>query len=203
MSEKRYAESAARNAGPILEVLQDELRHSTSVLEVGSGTGQHAIRFAAAMPQLCWQTSDREENHTAINAWISDSNLENIRRPLALDVLDATLDSNQYDAVFSANTAHIMSFAAVRKMFALVGHTLKQSGLFCLYGPFLVDGEFTTSSNQRFDASLRARDSSMGIRDLAALDELGAESGLSRGGLYALPANNMLVVWLKYAADLA
>jgi len=200
MSEKPFAESAARNADPILEVLQDELRHSTSVLEIGSGTGQHAVCFAAAMPHLCWQTSDREENHAAINAWISDSGLENIRRPLALDVLDAAPESSQYDAVFSANTAHIMSFAAVRKMFALVGQTLKHSGLFCLYGPFRVDNEFTTPSNQQFDASLRARDPSMGIRDLAALDKLGAASGLRRGGLYALPTNNMLVVWQNRGA---
>jgi len=203
MSDKAFAGSAARNAGPILAVLQEELRHSSSVLEIGSGTGQHAVCFAAAMPHLRWQTSDREENHAAIDAWIGDSGLENIRRPLLLDVRNATLESDQYDAVFSSNTAHIMSFAAVREMFAVVGRTLKEAGLFCLYGPFLIDGEFTTPSNRRFDASLRARDPSMGIRDLATLDELGATNGLRRSALYALPANNMLAVWRKCAADSA
>ena len=203
MPEKPFAESAARNSGSILEVLRDELRHSESVLEIGSGTGQHAVCFAAALPHLCWQTSDREGSHSAINAWIDDSNLENIRRPLALDVMDATIRASQYDAVFSANTAHIMSFAAVTKMFALVGRALKRSGLFCVYGPFRVNGKFTTPSNQHFDASLRARDPSMGIRDLTALDELGAANGIQRGGLYALPANNLLAVWQKCAADCA
>lgn len=201
MPEKMFAESAARNARPILQVLQKELRHSRTVLEIGSGTGQHAVCFASALPHLCWQTSDKVENHAAINAWISDSDLENIQRPLALNVLDAALESSQYDAVFSANTAHIMSFAAVRKMFALVGHSLNQLGSFLLYGPFLIDGEFTSPSNQHFDASLRARDPSMGIRDLAALDELGVTNGLRRDGLYALPANNMLAVWRKRVAD--
>lgn len=203
MPEKPFSESAARNAGPILEVLRDELRHSESVLEIGSGTGQHGIYFAAAMPHLSWQTSDREANHAAINAWISEANIQNVQRPLALDVLDATLESGQYDAVFSANTAHIMSFTAVRKMLGLVGRALKRSGLFCLYGPFRVDGRFTTPSNQRFDASLRARDPSMGIRDLWALDDLAAASGLQRSALYALPANNLFVVWQKTVVDRA
>ena len=199
MSEKIFAESAARNAAPILEVLQDEFRLSRSVLEIGSGTGQHAVYFAAGLPHLCWQTSDREENHAAINAWIRDARLPNIRKPIPLDVLDAAPGAEQYDAVFSSNTAHIMSPAAVRAMFALVGCALRDAGVFCLYGPFLIDGEFTTPSNHQFDAGLRARDPSMGIRDLADLDRLGEEHGLHRSALYALPANNMLAVWFKSA----
>jgi len=201
MPEKAFAESAARNAGPILAVLQDELRHCKTVLEIGSGTGQHAVTFAGAMPQLCWQTSDQEENHSTIDAWISDAKLANIRRPLRLDVRNATFELGPYDAVFSSNTAHIMSCAAVKQMFALVGSVLNDSGLFCLYGPFLIDGEFTTPSNQHFDASLKSRDPSMGIRDLAALDALGRHNGMYRSALYALPANNMLAVWRKGAAD--
>lgn len=197
MSEKAFAESAARNAAPILEVLQQELRLARSVLEIGSGTGQHAVFFAAALPHLRWQTSDREENHAAINAWIRDTRLPNIRKPILLDVLDASPIPDQYDAVFSSNTAHIMSPAAVAAMFVLVGRLLRNGGVFCLYGPFLIDGEFTTPSNRQFDASLRARDPSMGIRDLADLDRLGQGHGLHRSGLYALPANNMLAVWLK------
>lgn len=200
MHDRPFAEAAARNAEPILEVLQHELRHSTDVLEIGSGTGQHAIHFAASLDHLQWQTSDLEENHPAIHAWIADARLPNVREPILLDVTTAEL-STSYDAVYSANTAHIMSIDEVVRMFALVARVLRPDGVFCLYGPFRRFGEFNTESNARFDASLRARDSSMGIRDLEELDAVGATHGLRRRNLYAVPSNNIVAVWKKIAGN--
>ena len=199
MPEKPFAEYADRNGGAILDVLRIEFSQAARVLEIGSGTGQHAARFAAAMPRLEWQTSDLEENHPGITAWVDDAGLANLHMPLLLDVRNATAEEHAYDAVYSANTAHIMSFAAVQKMFAYVGDTLRDGGVFCLYGPFRQNGEFNTPSNAAFDESLRGRNPSMGIRELEALDEEGALNGLLRQRLYAMPANNHIAVWTRTA----
>ena len=196
MHDRPFAEAAARNVEPIFEVLRHEFRDSTDVLEIGSGTGQHAVYFAASLDHLQWQTSDLEENHPAIRAWIADARLPNVREPISLDVTTADL-STSYDAVYSANTAHIMSIDEVARMFALAGRVLRPDGLFCLYGPFRRFGEFNTESNARFDASLRARDPSMGIRDLEELDAMAATDGLHRQNLYAVPSNNLVVIWKK------
>ena len=199
MAEKPFSDYAERNSGPILEVLVTEFASVSSVLEIGSGTGQHAVRFAAALPHLHWQTSDLEENHAAIEAWVSDSGLPNLSLPLSLDVRTADVAGASFDAVYSANTSHIMGMAAVERMFDLVGSTLSERGLFCLYGPFRQGGEFNTPSNADFHQNLRARDSEMGIRHIEALDELGLRNKLRRDRLYAMPANNHLAVWQKEA----
>ena len=195
MPEKRFSEPAERNGRPILEVLRGEFAGCRSVLEIGSGTGQHAVRFASAMQYLRWQTSDLDENHEFIKPWIADSGLANIALPLSLDVRTAALPEASYDGIYSSNTTHIMSFPAVQSMFSIIGRALRKSGAFCLYGPFRQDGEFNTASNAAFDQSLRARDPESGIRDLEDLDELGSQHGLARSNLYAMPANNHLVVW--------
>lgn len=197
MVSRPYAESAERNARPVLEVLRQEFRHCRDVLEIGSGTGQHAVRFAAELDHLRWQTSDLAENHEGINAWIQASGLPNVRAPLSLDVMTADLPAASQDAAYSANTAHIMSFEAVTRMFALVGKALRPGGVFCLYGPFRKDGAFNTESNAAFDATLRSRDPTMGIRELEALDELAGDQGMWRVGLYAMPSNNLVAVWQK------
>lgn len=197
MAEKPFAVYADRNGGPILDVLTDEFATVKRVLEIGSGTGQHAARFSAAMPHLAWQTSDLIENHPGINAWVDETNLTNLLPPLALDVRNGEIPSDAYDGVFSANTAHIMSFAAVTRMFALVGQGLAASGVFCLYGPFRQQGNFNTESNAAFDQSLRSRDPDMGIRDLEDLDALAADNGMQRQRLYAMPANNHIAVWQR------
>jgi len=197
MAGKPFATSAERNAEPILEVLTHEFRDCSEVLEIGSGTGQHAVRFAAALGHLDWQSSDMEENHGGINAWIDGSGLKSVRAPLLLDVREDDVRASAYDAVYSANTAHIMSFEAVTCMFSLVGRALRPNGIFCLYGPFRQNGEFSTASNEQFDASLRSRDPAMGMRDLGELDELAAANNLVRTGLYAMPSNNMIALWQK------
>lgn len=197
MSAKPCAPAAERNSGPILELIRDVFVDASCVLEIGSGTGQHAVHFGREMPQLTWQTSDLEENHAGIRAWLDEARLANVHDPLVVDVLTAELPPASYDAVYSANTAHVMSLAAVEKMFELVGSVLRGSGVFCLYGPFRQNGEFNAESNAQFDAKLRGQDPDMGIRDLEELDRFARGNGLRRTQLVAMPANNYLAVWIK------
>ncbi len=193
------APATSRNREPILEVLKQVLRDCRNVLEIGSGTGQHAVYFAEHLPTLRWQTSDREENLANISNRLNSVARDNIGEPLALDVLHDEDPDGAYDGIFSANTAHIMSIQAVVALFALVGRLLPEGAPFCLYGPFRIDGEFTSDSNEQFDTSLKQRDSAMGIRDLEYLDELAALAQLQRTALYAMPANNFIAVWRKMA----
>jgi len=197
MTVKPHAPASGRNRQAILEVIKIEFGDCASVLEIGSGTGQHAVYFAAAMPWMTWQTSDLAENHQGIRSWIADSSLPNVRDPILLDVQQAVGVDAGYDGVFSANTAHIMSIGAVMCMFDVIGHLLSAGGVFCLYGPFNQDGAFTSESNERFDQSLRSQDPAMGIRDLEELDSFAGKSAMRRERLYAMPANNFLAVWRK------
>lgn len=200
MNDRPFAPATERNKEAILHVIREEFRNCSSVLEIGSGTGQHAVHFAAALGHLTWQTSDVQENHAGIRAWLRDRALQNVRDPLVLDVCTARVPEQKYDGVFSANTAHIMSFAAVEKMFALVISCLQTDGVFVLYGPFRQEGDFNTSSNARFHESLRQTDTEMGIRHLEDLERLAVAGGMRRMRLYALPANNHIVVWKKTTA---
>ncbi len=198
MNEKLSAPATERNSSSILGVLRVEFRNCRSVLEIGSGTGQHAVTFAADLPQLIWQTSDLDENHAGIDAWLDAANLSNVRRPLSLDVMSASGEVHRYDGVYSSNTAHIMSYPEVVKMFGLVSRVLQENGVFCLYGPFRQNGRFNTPSNAAFHDSLVARSSEMGLRELEDLDALAIDGGLHRSGLYAMPANNLLAVWRRH-----
>jgi SAM-dependent methyltransferase len=197
MTEKLFAESVQRNAAPILEILQREFRGRSNVLEIGSGTGQHAVMFAKVLHHLHWQTSDLDENHAGICAWAEYAQLENLGAPLSLDVRTASVDEDAYDAAFSSNTAHIMGIDAVEKMFELLGKALREGGIFCLYGPFQRRGEFNTRSNADFDTSLRQRDPVMGIRDIELLDRFAASAQMYRQRFYAVPANNNVAVWQR------
>ncbi len=197
MADRVVAEAAQSNAAPILEVLRHEFRACSAVLEIGSGTGQHAVTFAPALDHLDWQTSDLDENHATIEAWISDAGHANVRAPLSVDVRTAEISPGTYDAIYSANTAHIMSTDTVLDMFALVARSLRPGGVFCLYGPFSRDGRFNTASNEQFDRQLRARDPAMGLRDLDALEAYAKQQGLVLKSRYAMPANNLLVAWRK------
>ena len=201
MTEPPYAGPAARNAAPILEVLQREFRDCSGVIEIGSGTGQHAVTFAKRLDHLFWQTSDLDQNHPGIVAWLERAGLANTGAPLSVDVRTAAIDAGTYDAAFSSNTAHIMDIAAVEKMFALVGNALSSGGVFCLYGPLRVAGAFNTASNEQFDASLRGRDPAMGIRDLEQLDDFATAANLERRRLYAVPSNNCVAVWQRRAYE--
>jgi len=199
MTDKPFSQYAERNGEPILDVLRREFAGCTKVLEIGSGTGQHAVQFAQALPFLEWQSSDLDRNHDGIRARVSDSGLTNLLPPLSLDVLSADVQVVSCDAVFSANTAHIMSVEAVQKMFEIAGNVLPAGGVFCLYGPFRQNGEFNTPSNAAFHQSLRSRDPEMGIRHLESLDDYAITHDLARVRLYAMPANNHIAVWHKVA----
>ena len=194
---KPYSESCEQNRAPILEVLRIELADKTRLLEIGSGTGQHAVYLAPQFPQLVWQTSDVAEAHAGINAWLAESGVTNVLAPLALDVSNDAWPDMRYDAVFSANTVHIMSWPQVEQLFAGVGKVLEEEGVFCLYGPFNYNGRFTSESNARFDQWLRARDPLSGVRDFEALQELAGRSGLVFKQDYGMPANNRTLVWSK------
>jgi len=194
---KPFAESCAENRAPILEVLRGRFADRSRVLEIGSGTGQHAVYFAEAMPHLTWQTSERCENHGGIQAWLAEARLPNVLPPLDLDVCGPWPEAS-YDAAFSANTVHIMAWEAVGAMFDGLGRVLEPAALFCLYGPFNYNGAYTSESNARFDQWLKARDPLSGIRDVAALDALARAAGMERVGDHAMPANNRTLVWRKH-----
>ncbi|MBT3044654.1 MAG: DUF938 domain-containing protein [Candidatus Thiodiazotropha sp. (ex Codakia orbicularis)] len=193
---KPYSEACDENKGPILEVLLRLYRDVQTVLEIGSGTGQHAVHFATAMPHLTWQTSDMEENHPVIRAWLREAAQPNVRNPIGLDVSRAW-PAGEYDAIFSANTTHIMSWPEVELMFQGVGQVLKRGGCFALYGPFNFQGGYTSESNQRFDQWLKSRDPLSGIRDFEMLDELAASNHLIFSEDVEMPVNNRILVWYR------
>ncbi|KAB7628390.1 DUF938 domain-containing protein [Alkalilimnicola sp. S0819] len=196
MHTKPWSEACARNREPILQVLREHFLKPGWVLEIGSGTGQHAAWFAPALPHLVWQPSDREENLPGIRAWCAEADCRNLRPPLVLDV-DQPWPVQACDYVFSANTVHIMGWASVERLFQGVGRYLAPGGLFVLYGPFHYGGRPTSESNAAFDAQLRRRDPAMGIRDYEALNALAGRNGLEKVADHALPANNHALVWRR------
>jgi len=191
------SEASERNKAPILEVLRTELAAAASVLEIGSGTGQHALHFAAGLPHLAWQPSDLAGNLPPLAQRILLAGVPNLRAPLALDVRDDPWPVRPVDAVFSANTLHIMAWSAVCEFFRGVGRVLQAPGVLCVYGPFRFHGRHTSPSNAEFDRWLRARDPASGVRDFAALDALARARGLALAADHAMPANNRTLVWRK------
>lgn len=196
------SDACERNKHPIGEQLTAWLSDTQTVLEIGSGTGQHAVHFAALLPQLSWQTSDVEENHPGIKAWLEAFPQQNLLPPLALNVLTDAWPAQQYDAIFTANTSHIMSKAAVAAMFEGIGKVLQTGGQFISYGPFLFDDWPTAASNHDFDAHLQARDPAMGLREFNCINELAQEQDLVFQERLALPANNFLLRWIKVTKQL-
>ena len=194
---KPFAESCEQNKDPILAVLNEQLEGVNSVLEIGSGTGQHAVYFAQHLSHLHWQTSDVQDNHAGIQQWINDAGLDNLGSPLELDVSQPEWPKLEVEAVFSANTVHIVAWDCVEKMFAGVARVLKTQGLLCLYGPFNYGGCYTSKSNEEFDHWLRKRDPQSGIRDYEKLLELGRQHELRLVHDYEMPANNRLLIWQK------
>lgn len=194
---KPYAASCDENREPILAVLKPLLTEHKSVLEIGSGTGQHAVYFGEQLPYLTWQTSDQLEYHQGINAWLQDAQLPNVLAPLVLDVRQVAWPKLQVDAVFSANTLHIMSWAAVQACFAGVGSLLAANGLFIVYDPFNYGGQFTSASNARFEQWLKQRDPESGIRNFEDLQVLATKAGMELQADYEMPVNNRVLVWRK------
>ena len=194
---KPVAESSEQNREPIFRVIEPLLRDCKSVFEIGSGTGQHAVYFAADLPHLAWHTSDRRENHAGIRQWIEDSGLDNVRLPVELDTVKSQWPEIKVDAVFSANTVHIMQWHEVEALFAGVGKLLNPQCGFALYGPFNYKGRYTSESNERFDQWLREQDTGSGIKDFEALDALARMAGMWLYGDFEMPANNRILYWQK------
>ena len=197
MSDKPFSAACERNRDPILAVLRTHFADRRRVLEIGSGTGQHAVHFAAAMPLLIWQTSDRSENLPGIQEWLTEAALANTPAPLAVDVTNAAWPDEPYDAVFSANTLHIMSWAEVEALFAALPGVTTAAAKLAIYGPFNYDGKYTSVSNAEFDASLKARAPQMGIREFAAVDALAHAAGFALVDDVAMPANNRTLIWQR------
>ena len=195
--EKPFSPASERNRDPILESLRVVFAPVKRVLEIGSGTGQHAVHFAAAMPWLQWQCSDRRDYLPGIRAWLAEAALPNTPAPLPLDVSTGPWLHGRFDAVYSANTLHIMGWPEVEAMFAGLNRSITASATVAIYGPFNYRGEFTSDSNREFDASLRARDPRMGIRDFEDVNRLARGIALLPVADIAMPANNRLLVWRR------
>ena len=197
--EKPHSPSCERNGEPILAVLREQLADRRHVLEIGSGTGQHAVHFAAALPQLIWQSSDRAENLPGIRAWLDEAALPNTPAPLALDVANAW-PAMQFDAVFSANTLHIMAWPEVEQLFAKLPAITCPDATLIVYGPFNYEGRHSSDSNAEFDQWLKARGSHMAIRNAEAVDALASHAGFILIDDVAMPANNRCRLWRRSLA---
>lgn len=192
---KPYSEACDKNRDPILSIIQPLFANVKDVLEIGSGTGQHAVYFAEKMPHLIWHSSDQAQYIDGIKMWIDESELSNLPSPLTLNVTQAAWPSIKVDAVFSANTTHIMHWHEVEALFSNITHVLNNKGLFILYGPFNYQNQYTSESNARFDMWLKNRDPESGIRNFEDLDELAQQAGLSLQEDYTMPANNRILCW--------
>lgn len=195
-SSKPFSPACERNRDPILAVMREHFADRRNVLEIGSGTGQHAVHFAAALPQVIWQTSDRVEHLPGIRRWLDEAALPNTPSPIELDVAGEDWPTTRYDAIFTANTLHIMSWPEVERLFAHLPRITTADAMLAIYGPFNIDGRFTSDSNAAFDEALKQRAVHMGIRDLEVVDVLAIRAGFVRRiADQAMPANNRCVVW--------
>ena len=190
-----YSEACERNKAPILKILKEVLSDCHRMLEIGSGTGQHAVYFAKNLPHLIWQPSDLDENLPSIKERIDLEGTDNLMAPIELDVSKRPWQVSDVDAVFTANTFHIMSWELVEYLFYGLGGVLKTGGVLCVYGPFKYEGKYTSESNEKFDGFLKNRDPRGGIRDFEAVDKLAIEQGLRLINDYSMPANNQCIVW--------
>jgi hypothetical protein len=178
-------------------VLRIAFADCASVLEIASGTGQHAVYCGAHLPHLKWQTSELVAQHAGIMAWLAEAQLSNVLPPLVLDVNGADWPPQRYDGAFTSNTLHIFGWPAVERLFAGVARALPVSGVFAVYGPFNYGGTYTSRSNAEFDQWLQARDAASGIRDFGIVDALARSYGFALEQDVAMPANNRTLVWRR------
>lgn len=196
---KPFSQSCENNKESILMIIKEVLSHKKNVLEIGTGTGQHATYFAPNLPQLNWQTSDLSINHSGINQWIDELPSSNLKRPILLDLHSANTNEvfDAIDSIFTANTLHIISWPLVKQFFSFVSSTLATQGVLCIYGPFNYNNQFSSSSNANFDLWLKERDEQSGIRDIEAIISLANYYGLQLMNDHEMPANNRLLVFAK------
>lgn len=195
---KRHAPAAERNREPIAEVLAEELPSAGLVLEVASGTGEHAVHFARRFPQLEWQPSDPDEAaRESIAAWREEAGLANLHLPIELDASARAWPIARADAALCINMIHISPLSATEGLFTQVARVLPPGAPLILYGPFLEDAVETAPSNEAFDASLRARNAEWGLRPISWLDALAERCGFERTRRAAMPANNLTLVYRR------
>jgi len=199
---KPYSESCEQNKAVILQIIKPLLIKQTSLLEIGSGTGQHAVYFATAMAHIQWHTSDRKESLAGINQWLdyareNKMNVSNVQPPLLLDVMQENWPELSVDAIFSANTLHIMSVNEVETLFKQAPKLLQKGGVFLIYGPFNYQGQYSSESNRQFDIWLKSRNPNSCIKDFSFVDDLAQNNGLKLQADYEMPANNRILFWQK------
>lgn len=210
MPQLPYSPSCERNREPILAVLREQFAGRRHVLEIGSGSGQHAVHFAAAMPWLVWQSSDAAGYLPGIGQWLDEAGLPNTPAAIELQAVTQPVpgfwpppalprvgESSGFDAAFSANTLHIMGWPMVEALFAGLATVLSREATVVVYGPFNYGGQFSSDSNRQFDGWLKARDPVSGVRDFEAVDALAAGIGLGLVEDVAMPANNRCLIWRR------
>ncbi|WP_150050970.1 MULTISPECIES: DUF938 domain-containing protein [Methylomonas] len=196
-TEKPFSQACENNKQAILEILQTVFVKPTTIWEIGSGTGQHACYFAANLPHLFWQATDRRDNLPGIRLWQADAKLANLGQPLSLDVNDEAWPAERIEAVFTANTLHIMSQAEVETLFLRLNVYLSEQAILCIYGPFNYAGNYTSASNARFDAWLKERNPLSCIKHFEHIAGLAAQIGMTLTADHAMPANNRLLVFQR------
>jgi cyclopropane fatty-acyl-phospholipid synthase-like methyltransferase len=195
--EKPFSQSCENNKEPILRVLREAFSKASFVLEIGSGTGQHAVHFARNLPHLVWQPTDLAENIPGMKLWFDEAKLPNIKEPVVLNVADAMWPVSEADAIFTANTLHIMAKSKIECIFDGMEPVLKEGGTLCVYGPFNYGGKYTSESNEKFDAWLHEQNPESAIRDFERVNSLAEKIGLRLVKDHEMPANNRLLEWRK------
>ncbi len=190
-----HSDACERNKGPILQVLRPAFSACKHVLEIGSGTGQHAVHFATEMPGIVWQPSEQAESMPALRKRIFNEGPSNLRAPVELDVTQLPWDVRRVDGVFTANTLHIMHWPQVEALFAGLPAVVKPEAVLAIYGPFRYGGDYTSESNESFDTLLHARDPQSGIRDFEAVGALARGAGFALVADHPMPANNQALIW--------
>jgi len=198
---KQSSPSCERNKEPILAVLREILSVPGLVLEIGSGSGQHAVHFARGLPHVEWQPTDVTDNLPGISAWCDEAGLANLREPLALDLFSDRWPVAVAQAVVCINTIHIVSWEAVERLFAGAGRLLSPGGVMYVYGPYRYADRPLEPSNEEFDRWLKARDSASGVRLFENVNRLAGQNGLILAGDRAMPANNRSIWWIKNGRD--
>ncbi|MBU2870082.1 DUF938 domain-containing protein [Colwellia sp. E2M01] len=205
---KPFSQACENNKKPILTILSEVFANTNHVLEIGSGTGQHAVYFSQHLPNITWQTSDLLINHPGINLWLDEVDNNNVRRPIEIDLANSTVISNTWkqlsakqtiDALYTANTLHIISWSLVVKFFESISQNLSLNSHVCIYGPFNYQGNFTSESNANFDLWLKSRDVNSGIRNIEDILALAESAGLKLIEDHTMPANNRLLTFIKHS----
>lgn len=196
-ADKPFSQACENNKDPILAVLKTAFAEVSQVLELASGTGQHACYFSEHLPYICWQPSDLKENLSGIRSWTDFAKQENILPPVELDVCWSAWPLAIPDGIFTANSLHIMSWQSVESLFAHLAENAAEGNCLCIYGPFNYGGEYTSASNAQFDQWLKQRDPRSGIRDFETVNALAESAGYDLQEDHSMPANNRLLVWTK------